>query len=106
MFEADIYWEGQSGKNYGYWIHRIGTSFNEVAGNYIFSKKTGPNEWAPLAIGHTANLNQSTADPNFQCAKENGATHIHIHTTKFGESVRAAEQQDLIAKWSPPCSAQ
>ena len=105
MFEADIYWEGQSGKHYGYWIHRIGTSFNEVAGNFIYAKKAGPDEWIPIAIGQTTNLNDCTGDQaKYECARQNGATHIHIHTTRGGESLRLAVERDLISKWTPPCN--
>ncbi len=105
MFEADIYWEGQSGKDYGYWVHRIGTSFNEVAGNFIYAKLAGPNEWLPVFIGQTDNLNNCAADQEkYQCARQNGATHIHIHTTKGGEASRVKEAEDLVSKWSPPCN--
>ncbi|MBI4474508.1 MAG: hypothetical protein HY646_17695 [Acidobacteria bacterium] len=105
MFEADIYWEGQSGKEYGFWIHRVGSSFFNKPGNYIYAKKVGDNEWLALYIGQTENLEECGADnEQHQCARRNGATHVHIHTTPRGEAARTDEQRDLIAKWSPPCN--
>ncbi|MBI3049769.1 MAG: hypothetical protein HYY76_15800 [Acidobacteria bacterium] len=105
MADAEIYWEGQSGKEYLYWIHRIGTFFNNDPGNYIYAKEVEPGSWVALYIGHTASLQNQLADPEKDaCAKRNGATHVHVHTTRAGEARRAAEQADLVAKWEPACN--
>ena len=40
------------------------------------------------------------------CAKRHGATHIHAHLTSGGESIRKAEERDLILRWQPPCNEQ
>jgi hypothetical protein len=56
MSQPDIYWTGQSGRNYGYWIHPIEASFRKIAGNVIFARQSEAGEWEPVYIG------QSTSD--------------------------------------------
>jgi hypothetical protein len=75
MSQPDIYWTGQSGKNYGYWIHPIEASFRKIADR------------------ETEN-----------CAENNGATHAHVHFSSPGDAVRKAEVADLVAKWNPVCN--
>ncbi|OFV93648.1 MAG: hypothetical protein A3G76_06080 [Acidobacteria bacterium RIFCSPLOWO2_12_FULL_65_11] len=104
MIGADIDWEGQSGKEYGHWIHRIGTDLTKEPGNYIYAKKVESGGWTPIYIGQSANLQNRDGDRE-ACAKLNGATHVHAHTSPFGEAARTAEQADLVAKWNPPCNA-
>lgn len=105
MVEPDTHWEGQSGKEYRYWIHPIGTDFTEDPGNYIYAKQVEPGRWEPLWIGQTSNLHDLLVDPEkAACAKRNGATHVHAHTSPGRESARAAEEADLIARWDPPCN--
>jgi predicted GIY-YIG superfamily endonuclease len=100
-----IYWEGASGKKYQYWIYPIGSSFKKEPGNYIFAKKT-PTSWNPVYIGQTDNLDERLGNHNEeQCAKRNGATHIHAHTTA-SKAARLAEEADLIRKWKPVCNDQ
>jgi hypothetical protein len=105
VFEADIYWEGKSGSKYGYWIHPIGTSFFNKPGNYILAKRTGPGSWEPVYIGQASSLEGPFADPEKQtCARDNGATHVHVHTSSYSEASRKAEMSDLIEKWAPACN--
>ena len=100
-----IYWAGQSGEEYKYWICRIGTSFKEEPGNYIFAKETVSRNWSPCYIGETENLNQRLGDhEKEECARRHGATHIHAHLNSGGEDVRRKEEKDLIMKWKPPCN--
>ncbi|OFW00233.1 MAG: hypothetical protein A3I61_08705 [Acidobacteria bacterium RIFCSPLOWO2_02_FULL_68_18] len=88
-----------------YWIHRIGTFFNDEPGNYILAKEVEAGSWEAVYIGHTASLQKQLVDPEKEaCAKQNGATHVHVHSTPTGESRRAAEQIDLVAKWRPVCN--
>jgi hypothetical protein len=99
MARPDIYWEARSGKTYGYWIHKIGDSFKDEAGNYIYAKETQPRTWQPFYIGQTSSLADRLADHEKEdCAKRNGATHVHAHTTPSGETQRKAEEADLIAR--------
>ncbi|MBI2962799.1 MAG: hypothetical protein HYY35_03530 [Deltaproteobacteria bacterium] len=105
MADTEIYWDGQSGKEYPYWIHRIGTYFDDEPGNYIYAKEVEPGSWVALYIGHTPSLQDHLADAEKEaCAKRNGATHVHVHTTPGGESRQAAEAADLIARWQPACN--
>jgi predicted GIY-YIG superfamily endonuclease len=107
MSDPQIYWEGQSGKKYGYWIHPIGTSFKDAPGNYIYAKETQPGRWKPLYIGQTSSLKDRLGDHEKEsCAKRNGATHIHAHTSSDSEATRKAEESDLISKWKPVCNEQ
>lgn len=108
MVEAPtIQWPGISGNAYQYWIYPIRTAFEEKAGNYIFAKETKPNKWSPCYIGQTENLNQRLGDHEKEaCAKRYGATHIHAHLNSGEESIRKAEEKDLILKWKPPCNEQ
>jgi len=105
--ERTINWPGQSGKQYKYWIHAIGTTFKEEPGNYIYAKETQPGSWKSCYIGQTKNLNERLEGHEKEaCAKKQGATHIHAHTTGNGEAGRRTEEKDLILKWQPPCNDQ
>jgi len=106
MSNPDIHWEGQSGRTYGYWIHPLGTTFKDEPGNYIYAKETSPGRWRPIYAGQTASLGDRLADHEKEaCARRNGATHVHAHTSAGGESTRRAEESDLIAKWQPACNS-
>ncbi|HLJ58976.1 MAG TPA: hypothetical protein VKZ50_04515 [bacterium] len=101
-----IDWEGASGKKYGYWIYLIGSDFKDQPGNYIYAKQTRPGWWAAIYIGQTSSLQDRLADHEREaCAKRNGATHIHAHTSG-DENTRRAEENDLIEKWDPVCNRQ
>ncbi len=99
MVEPEIYWEGLSGKKYGYWIHPIGTTFINSPGNYIYSKETQPGYWQPIYIGQTNSLEtRLTSHEKESCAIRHGATHIHTHTSSTNEAIRINEETDLIKK--------
>ena len=105
MAGPDIYWEGKSGAKYGYWIQRIGTTFKNEPGNYIYAKETQPRTWAPVYIGQTSTLSDRLADHEKEaCATRNGATHIHAHTSSADEDKRKAEEADLISRSDPVCN--
>ena len=107
MADTEISWEGQSGKEYVYWIHRIVTYFSDEPGNYIYAKEVEPDSWTPLYIGQTSSLEERLADNEKEaCARRNGATHVHVHTTRGGAVWRTAEEADLVAKWNPVCNDQ
>lgn len=99
-----IQWPGKSGNKYTYWIYKLGASFKEEGGNYIFAKETEPHTWIPIYIGQTENLDERLEDhEKAKCAKRNGATHIHSHLNPKKEN-RLAEETDLIQKWNPICN--
>jgi len=105
MENPQIYWEGKSGQKYGYWIHPIGTEFKKEPGNYIYARESTPGHWSPAYIGQTSSLGDRLADHEKEsCARRNGATHVHAHTTTGGEQARLGEEADLIRRWDPPCN--
>ena len=103
--QPDIYWQGQSGKKYGYWIVSIYATFKDVPGNYILAKETKTG-WKPLYISQTSNLafRLPYNDRKRDCTRQNEATHIHIHTSHDDSETRIAEVTDLINKWNPVCN--
>lgn len=104
--EKTVLWPGQSGKEYKYWIYPIGTTFTDKAGNYVFAKETSPGRWSPVYIGQTNSLSARLSNHEKEsCAKRNGATHVHAHTSS-GENERMLEEKDLILKWRPACNNQ
>ena len=102
-----IKWQGQSGKEYTYWIYPRGTTFTgEQAGNYIHAKETKPNFFTPVYIGQTNDLNRRLTNHEQQsCVDKNGATHLHVHANA-SEADRLAEEKDLILRWQPVCNTQ
>lgn len=99
-----INWPGASGKEYKYWIHSMNTSFDSKAGNYIFAKQTSPGKWRPVYIGQTGDLSERFDHHHkMECARRNGATHVHAHTNP-NEANRLAEETDLVRKWGPVCN--
>lgn len=102
-----ILWPGKSGTRYKYWIYRIGTSFTEAPGNYIFAQESEPGTFRPIYIGQTSDLSMRLGNhEKEECAKRNGATHIQVHLTPTGEKARLAEEKDLILRWQPVCNEQ
>ena len=103
--QPDVYWPGKSGQEYGYWISSIGSSYRDEPGNYIFAKLVN-GYWKPVYIGQTNSLaNRLNNHPKEQCAIQNGATHIHAHTTP-NEQSRKSEEIDLIENFDPVCNVQ
>lgn len=104
--KPDIHWQGQSGKQYGYWIVSIYASFNDMPGNYIFAKKIKTGNWKPVYISQTSNLafRLPYNDGKRNCALQNKATHIHVHINHDGTEARMTETTDLINKWHPVCN--
>jgi hypothetical protein len=79
--------------------------FRKIAGNTILAKQTETGEWIPLYIGQTRNFDEGLAEPEkTDCAKKNGATHVHVHFSSPDQPVREAEVADLVAKWKPLCN--
>ncbi|MBN2412968.1 GIY-YIG nuclease family protein [candidate division KSB1 bacterium] len=101
-----IEWPGVSGKKYKYWIYPIDTSLKEEGGNYIFALESSPGHWSSVYIGQTNNLNERLENHEKEnCARSNGATHIHAHLNSLKQN-RLNEELDLIKKWKPVCNEQ
>ena len=105
MSGKTVKWKGQSGRAYGYTVHELATNWNDVAGNY-FARRTGA-KWQAVYVGETGSLKDRL--PNHEvrdCARRNGATHIHAHVNGAGERTRRAEEDDVIALHRPVCNKQ
>ena len=100
-----ILWPGKSGKEYKYWIHTMGTTFNNKTGaNYVFAKETTEVHYKPIYIGQTGNLSERFDNHHkMPCIKKNSATHICVHLNS-SEQNRLAEESDLLQRWSTPCN--
>lgn len=99
-----IKWPGKSGTQYKYWIYDVGSEFTNEGGNYIWAKETRPGHFKPIYIGQTKALQDRFDNHHkFECAKRNGATHVHAHLNSSSEK-RLAEETDLIEKWNPVCN--
>ena len=97
-------WTGASGKKYTYNIHSMDTKWNDVAGNYIFAKRTTPTEWEAIYIGETQSFKDRLPNHNeLPCIQRNGGTHIHAHTNSDSQA-RLNEESDLIESHLPPCN--
>jgi len=100
-----IEWEGTSGKKYKYWIYKIDTTFEAVAGNYVFARNIDQKYWQPVYIGQTSDLSERFDDHHkMPCIKQEEATHIHVHKSSDNEAERLAEESDLVKKWNPICN--
>lgn len=106
MSQPDIYWIGESGTKYGYWIYPIEAQFRKIAGNVVFAKQMEAGEWIPVYIGQTRDFDEGMADHEMQaCAKSNGATHAHVYFNSPDGHLRNAEMDDLVARWKPVCNS-
>ena len=105
MAERTCKWTGQSGTTYTYQIYDIGTTFTATPANYIFAKETKPRTWEAVYIGQTGNLSERFDDHHkMPCIRRNGATHIHAHKSSGDESIRLAEETDLVRYNQPVCN--
>ena len=105
--KPSIIWQGLSGIKYRYWIYPPGTTFKKQPGNYIFAREVLPGTWVPRLIGQTNNLcDRVEGHDEDECVKRYGLTYIHAHVNDGGESVRKAEEMDLVMLWKPPCNDQ
>lgn len=104
VLNKTIKWPGLSGKDYVYQIYPIDTSFNDVAGNYIFAKESSPGKWVSVYIGQTSSFKDRFVNHHKQnCINRHGATHIHAHTNTV-EAARLSEERDLVNRWQPTCN--
>ena len=102
--EGTVYWIGQSGEKYNYWIYKIGYALASSPGNYVFACKTESNTFKPIYIGQTGDLSERFDNHHkMPCITRNGATHICAHK-KSDEAARLAEEDDLIQNYNPVCN--
>jgi predicted GIY-YIG superfamily endonuclease len=97
-----IKWQGESGKQYGYWVYPINTTFKDEPGNYIYAKRNSGGNWQAVYIGQTSSLSQRLASHGKeQSIIRHGATHILAHLS-VNAMARRAEETDLIKRYNPP----
>jgi hypothetical protein len=97
-----IKWPGKSGKSYAYWYLDLSAPIKDEAGNYMFVKQLPNGNLLPVYIGQADSLKKRL--PNHERwaeAQRAGAKYVMAHTTPGGESVRLAEEKDLIQQWNP-----
>ena len=102
-----VNWPGKSGAKYQYQYFTIGTALKAESGNYIFAKLNERGYWVPVYIGETEDLDTRVAThEKRECARLNGATHIHAHLTPGERQVRLDEETDLRRNFSTSCNIQ
>jgi hypothetical protein len=100
-----IKWVGKSGREYLYWIYKLGATFDAVPGNYIFAKSVPDNKLRAIYIGQTSNLSERFDNhERMPCIRRNGADYICAHKSNESEKGRCAEESDLIANYDPCCN--
>ncbi|MEK7215816.1 MAG: GIY-YIG nuclease family protein [Chloroflexota bacterium] len=101
---ASITLTGRSGKRYTYQLFSLATTFKAAPGNYFFGK-VAAGLVTVLYVGQTSDLDTRFDNHHKRgCAQRHGMTNIGAHLTPGGESVRLAEEADLIAAYNPPCN--
>ncbi|MCG8561525.1 MAG: hypothetical protein MI824_17130 [Hyphomicrobiales bacterium] len=104
MTAQEVFWKGQSGRQYKYYVHDLDTRWKDAPGNYIFAKKSGQG-WVAIYVGETESLRDRIPNhEKWSCARRNGVTHIHAHVNNGGMAKRREEEDDLIAAHDPPCN--
>lgn len=104
---ADICtWTGATGNVYSYEIYPIDSSWNPVAANYIFARRSpyATGRWLAVYIGESSNIRERFADHHrAPCIRKEGATHVHVHLNA-DQGQRLFEETDLIKNISTPCN--
>ena len=92
----EIIWDGESGKQYKFWIFPINHTFgaNEV-GNYIFAKREG-SRWPAIYIGEGELQIRVAAAIREGCVTRKSATHIHANLIN-SERARKEVESDILA---------
>lgn len=107
MSLGTIQWTGASTKSYAYDIHDLAASHKAVPANYVFARKLPDGTYTSVYAGQTGNISGRFDSHNkWPCIVRNGATHVCTHESSADERVRRAEEDDIIAKWKPPCNIQ
>ena len=98
-----IVWTGVDGTKYAYKVFDLNVLWNDVPGNYIFTKIAN-GRWKALYVGETENLRARLVPSHEKWAPalKLGMTHVHAHTSSTYESVRLEEETNLIGNNNPP----
>ena len=95
--------QGESGKQYDYWVYPINTTFKDEPGNYIYAKRNFRESGEAVYIGQTSSLSQRLAshEKEQSVIRHGGATHILAHLSA-NALLRRVEETDLIRNYKPP----
>jgi hypothetical protein len=78
-------------------------SIQALPGNYAFLKQLANGSFEVLYVGQAANAKERLPNhERWNDAVKAGMTMVVAHSTQGGETVRLAEERDLIAKYNPP----
>ncbi len=103
-------WVGQSGQTYSSYLRKIGTTYKDLPGVYIFVKLE-IEKWSPIYVGETDSLKDrlTTNRENhhrYYCVTNHGATHICTMVVEGGEQARLDIETDIRQSYQPPCNKQ
>ncbi len=104
-YDETIYFYGESGTKYSFFVCSKNDEFESGAAVYIFLKKTG-DEYIPLYIGQSENIgDRFEAHEKKKCAERHGWTHTAFHP-EFKRLNRLQIETDLRHKHQTPCNRQ
>ena len=104
-------WVGQSGQTYSSYLRKIGASYKDLPGVYIFVKLE-IEKWSPIYVGETDSLKDrlTTNRENhhrYYCVTNHGATHICTMVVEGGlrglqcqtkRRMRIADDRQILEK--------
>ena len=104
---ADVTFTGQSGREYKFGVYPRETTFKDVGGVYVFSKRDSQRNHTLLYIGQTHSFEERRLahHEKWECADPLGGNVICTHLEN-NETQRKAKERDLIDKYQPPCNKQ
>ena len=104
---ADVTFTGQSGREYKFEVYPRETTFKDVGGVYVFSKRDSQKNHTLLYIGQTHSFEERRLahHEKWECADPLGGNVICTHREN-NETQRKAKERDLIDKHQPPCNKQ
>jgi hypothetical protein len=109
MSDPHVDWLGKSGAIYRYYFVDISKPIAAVGANYAYVQLMANGNFWPLYFGETVNAKTRPLGPGHERWDEAiaaGITHVMGHPTPGGETVRRAEEQDLIEFWQPVLNIQ
>ena len=91
--------QGES-KKYTFQLFKKGTSFNALAGIYIFYREYGENNWIRIYIGETESFKDRIGDNfsqhhQYHCIVSKQYTHIAALEVKGGKQSRLNIETDI-----------
>jgi hypothetical protein len=82
------------------------TTWNNVAGIYIFSGVNRQNQWVPLYIGQCDSFqNRIPSHEKWDKAQALGATHVHARAVSI-QADRDSIEKELIQAFQPQLNSQ